>query len=82
MKCKTQVGVGGVNLLSLEESLPGSVLTFPLRLQPESLLLSLFQAFLLLKSHHILPLMWLHSCGEWSNSQFWNDLGSFGRGAV
>lgn len=24
----------------------------------------------------------LHSCGKWSDSQFWNDLGSFGRGAV
>lgn len=35
----------------------GLFLTFPLRLQLESLLLSLFQAFLLLKSYHILPLM-------------------------
>lgn len=76
------VGVGGVNLLSPEESLPGSVPDIPSTASAGELLLSLFQAFLLLKSYHILPLMWLHSCGEWSDSHFWNDLGSFGRGAV
>lgn len=26
--------------------------------------------------------MWLRTCGKWSDSQFWNDLGSSGGGAI
>lgn len=50
---------------------------FPLQLQLESLLLSLFQAVLLSRRYHILPLIWLHSCGKWNDSQFWDDFGIF-----
>lgn len=71
------VGVGGVNLLSCRNPCLGLFPLFPLQLQLESLLLSWFQAFLLFRRYHILPQIWLHSCGKWNDSQFWDDLGIF-----
>lgn len=72
----------GVSRVKPEVSPPGPVPYIFSQRQLEILLLFLFQAFLLLKSYHILPLMWLHSCGKWSDSRFRNDSGSFGKGTA